>query len=492
MATLERIDRYLVAAPGVWGTYGRGAIFMVVVLLTGCAPGRHTPDLGEIYSDLAGNEDPYRNPIIVIPGLLGSRLVDASSGEVVWGAFGLGQVDPDTPGGARLLALPMKEGVPLHQLRDRVEPSGALDRVVYNVLGVPVQLNAYYNILRTLGVGGYRDDALGEAGAVDYGNLHFTCFQFDYDWRRDLVETAAELDRFIREKAEYVRAETLKRHGIVLEQVKFDIVTHSMGGLVARYYLRYGAADLPVDGSIPEPDWAGAKHVDNLVMIAPPNGGSMDALTGLTQGVQPALLFPHYPPVLLNTMPSIFELLPRGRHQVLLNSAGEPVTDLFNPALWRENQWGLADPGQSEWLEILLPGIQSAGQRTRIALDHQKKLLDRARQFTAALDVPASPPPPLRLLLIAGDAEDTQATARLDSDGILHVSGVGPGDGTVLRSSALMDERLPQKTTERLDSPIAWNQVLFIFSDHLGLTQDTAFADNVLYFLLESPKNSRP
>ena len=65
----------------------------------------------------------------------------------------------------------------------------------------------------------------------------------------------------------------------------------------------------------------------------------------------------------------------------------------------------------------------------------------------------------------------------------------GPGDGTVLRSSALMDERLADNLQSRLISPIQWSQVLFIFSDHLGITKDPSFTDNVLYFLLESPRD---
>ncbi len=70
----------------------------------------HIPDLGNLYNELAQREDPDRNPIIVIPGLLGSKLVDQDSGKTVWGAFGLGQVDPNTPQGARLFALPMAPG----------------------------------------------------------------------------------------------------------------------------------------------------------------------------------------------------------------------------------------------------------------------------------------------------------------------------------------------------------------------------------------------
>ena len=230
------------------------AIFLLLVLsLPACGPVYHSPDLGHLYSELAQREDPYRNPIIVIPGLLGSKLVDQESGAVVWGAFGLGQVDPNTKTGARLVALPMGKGKRLDELRDSTASDGALDRVVFNFLGVPVELNAYYNILRTLGVGGYRDQGLGEAGAIDYGDRHFTCFQFD-------------------------------------------------------------------------------------------------------------------------------------------------------------------------------------------------------------------------------------------SRGRITVKETGPGDGTVLRSSALMDERVASDLKTRLVSPIQWDQVLFVFSDHLGITKDPAFTDNLLYFLLESPR----
>ncbi|MCH6579409.1 MAG: hypothetical protein IH802_03490, partial [Nitrospinae bacterium] len=95
----------------------------------------HAPDLGNLYNELAQREDPHRNPIIVIPGLMGSKLVDQDSGKIVWGAFGLGQVNPNTPKGARLVALPMAPGKKLKELQDNVKPAGALDRVALNFLG---------------------------------------------------------------------------------------------------------------------------------------------------------------------------------------------------------------------------------------------------------------------------------------------------------------------------------------------------------------------
>ncbi len=73
----------------------------------------------------------------------------------------------------------------------------------------------------------------------------------------------------------------------------------------------------------------------------------------------------------------------------------------------------------------------------------------------------------------------------------LRIAEHGPGDGTVTRASTLMDERLgfaPADWTPRLQSPIRWAGTNFIFTDHLGLTSSPAFADNVLYLLLERPR----
>ncbi|MBK7975502.1 MAG: hypothetical protein IPK07_20205 [Deltaproteobacteria bacterium] len=222
------------------------------------APARR-PDLDGLYSRAAAFEYPERNPVIVIPGILGSKLVDAATGTIVWGAFGGGAADPETPEGARLVALPMREGAPLEALTDEVRPAGALDRVKIDVLGLPLELTAYAQILATLGIGGYRDQTLAQAGAIQYGNGHFTCFQFDYDWRRDNVENARRLDAFIREKRAQVQREIASRFGVIDHDVHFDIIAHSMGGLVTRYFLRYGTQDLPADGSLPESSWAGAR-----------------------------------------------------------------------------------------------------------------------------------------------------------------------------------------------------------------------------------------
>ena len=461
----------------------------LTLLVTACASTAPAPDLGSLYNHAAQFHHEERNPVIVIPGVLGSKLIDPTTGQIVWGAFGGGAANPKRPEDARLIALPMAEGVPLSELKDVVVPDGVLDRLEVKMAGLPFSLKAYYQILLTLGVGGYRDKN-AHIDSIDYGPDHFTCFQFDYDWRRDNVENAQRLHRFILEKRNYVIEESRRRYGSADPNLKFDLIAHSMGGLIARYYLRYGAADLPRDGSLPTLTWAGSENVDRVVLIGTPNAGALDAAMQLTEGRTFGPMTPKYPSSLLATFPSIFQVLPRARHGALIegNDPGKRLNPL-DPTFWENLGWGFASSEQDEVLEVLLPEISEPSERRRIALDHARKSLQRAKQFQAALDVPSTPPQGTSLYLIAGDAVETAKVVTVNRNwGRLEVAEYGPGDGSVLRSSALMDERIGQPWSPHLDSPIDWTQVMFLFSDHLGMTKDPGFADNILYLLLEDPR----
>lgn len=448
--------------------------------LTGCAATDPIPDLGAIYNTPAQNIGGERNPVVVLPGILGSRLEDPDSATLVWGAFIRGAADADTPGGARMIALPMREGVPLIDSGDTVVPTEVLDTLAVDVAFLRGELSAYVDILKTLNVGKYRDQSLGRAAAIDYGGLHYTCFQYAYDWRRDVSEQAAALHVMIQDAIALQPGD---------ETRKVDVIAHSMGGLVLRYYLRYGPDPLPRDGSLPELDWEGARYVENAILIGTPSGGSVLALEQLVEGINFAsFITPTYRPAVLGTMPAIYQLLPRTRHaRVVEASTGDPI-DLFDPEVWIRYEWGLADPDQDAILRWLLPDVSSAEDRRRIALDHLQKSLAKAEQLHRALDLETIPPVGLGLHLVAGDAHPTPDVIAVDSNGRLSVRATGPGDNTVTRESALMDERTGRDYSPRVQSPIHFEDVLFLRANHLGLTKDPIFVNHALYTLLEKPR----
>lgn len=452
-----------------------------------------------IYERSAQYHRPDRNPIIVIPGILGSRLTEQATGMRVWGAFNGMSVDPSTAEGAELLALPIHneedctDGDPcsLKDQRDTVTSDGVLDEIKLDIFGLPVGIQAYHNILTTLGAGGYRDQSIG-LGNIDYGSAHFTCFQFDYDWRRDNVENAKRLAQFITAKKAFVRKEYKKRFGIDNDDIKFDIVAHSMGGLISRYFLRYGGQDIDEvsDGDVP---WTGSDDVERIIMVGTPNAGSVSSYVELVKGFDAGKpVLPFYPSTILGTYPSLYQLLPRPRHKsITWDGDGDRAVDIYDPKLWDKYGWGLASKSSenTRLLESILPNVATPEERRKVALAQQTLVLKRAKRFHELIDKPAIPPEGVELFLVAGDAVDTLSSIKLDPvTGKIKEREYYAGDGTVLRTSALMDERLGQGWTPKLQSPISWSSILFMAADHLGLTQDPSFENNVLYWLLEDQR----
>lgn len=463
------------------------ALLPLLAFLGACATELTPRDLGGLYSRAASSDEDGRAPVVVLPGILGSKLKDLETGTLVWGAFAGDFADPRSAEGLRQIAHPMAIGAPLYELRDDVVEDGALDRVRANFLFVPVELSAYKDILQVLGAGGYRDEDLSKAGAIDYGTDHYTCFQRAYDWRRSIAEAARALE----ERVTFASLEASLRRDTD-EPVKVDIVAHSMGGLVARYYLRYGAQPLPEDGSLPELTWAGAEFVRKLIMVGTPNAGSAASFKQLLRGAPIGPFLPTYQPALLGTMPSIYQLLPRPRHAKVVDAETGEAIDLYDPEVWIERGWGLADPDQAGVIADMLPDVDDPAQRRDIAIDHLRKCLAAAEQFHRAIDVPATPPEGVSIHLFAGDATDTTDVIEVDDRGRLRVRAEAAGDGVVTRHSALMDERENATWTPRLRSPIDFASVNFLSESHLGLTKSSVFADNVLFLLLEDPAEAGP
>jgi hypothetical protein len=441
-----------------------------------------------VYNRSAQYHRPDRNPIIVIPGILGTRLVDKVSKATVWGAFdGLGS--SLNGAGARRLALPILGEPDRIDSAEGLSPTAVLDKVSVRLLGIPFELRQYAQILATLGAGGYRDETLGLNG-IDYGRDHFTCFQFPYDWRRDNAETAGALKRFMDAKRLFVAEQYRKRFSLEVapEAIKFDVVAHSMGALMFRYFLRYGGQEL-TDDATPTLDWSGAGYVERAILVAPPNAGSALSLRFLIEGEDFGRpLLPYYPPAVLGSFASVYQLLPRAEAGPLIDAAGRRL-DPLDIATWRDRGWGLASPAQDSILASLLPQVGDPARRHELAMDRLQRLLQRAKRFQASLDGAAEAPAGLEPFLVAGDGVDTAKGFRLDPVASrLTPAASGPGDGTVTRASALFDQRTDANWTPRVQSPLRFRNVLLTNEDHLGITRSATFNDNVLFWLLEEPR----
>ncbi len=427
------------------------------------------------------------NPVIVIPGILGSKLVDRESSHSVWGDFGKNFAHPEAGENLRKVALPMQLKKKLHQLKSTTTSDGSMRFVTGSIAGLPIQINAYAGLMEAMGIG------TGSMGGIinklddyiDDNRFEANAFEFSYDWRRSVDENAIELGKFIDQVTRFIRMYRGDHN-----PVKFDIVAHSMGGLIARYFLRYGEQLLPDDGSLPFSNWAGSAQIERVVIIGTPNAGSLFALERLVTGLPSNPVTPGYDPVILGTMPAVYQLLPRLRHKTFYRIDTDDNTDDFLSAdFWVEMSWGLANQSKDTLLGKLLPGIDSANNRRETALEHLEKCLKAARTMQLALDTPAQTPEHLKMFLFVGDSVATPLIATAQKgDQKLTIIKKGAGDGTVPRASVLLDERVgSSRLSEKVESPLKWENVIFLSSNHLGLTKDPLCIKNILYILLERP-----
>lgn len=458
---------------------------------SGCAVVPRDPDIGGVYQYASQAEDPFRRPIVTIPGLLGSRLTVGRGGEFAWGGPRRLSLNPADPEQARLLALPLGKGdEPLREMRDNLRAAGVLRLARADILGGTVEEQIYSGLVTALNVGGYEFSQTEEEERVRRGENPGS-FEFPYDWRRDIVESARALDEFIERKAVQVERVRRERFGesTPAERMRFDFVAHSMGTLVLRYWLMYGGQDLPEDGSMPKLTWAGAKRAACVIFIAPPNFGSITTLQRLTGGHALGPLQPFYPPALLASHHSLYQLMPRSRDErVRVNSLDGPsVGELYDVETWARNRWALFDPDQDEIFAVLAPQTTSVEQRRTLAERHMHRVLKRAEQVHWALDRGGAPRG-TDLFLVVGTGLDTPATAvASETGGAISVPGQEEGDGVVLRSSALMEER-QQRTNGARRRPIDYRTTLLLPGEHLEITQNPVFADNLLHWLLGSPR----
>lgn len=299
---MSRLRRRLAAASA--------AVLLPVALVLGCSgaePPVHAPLL----------ERSARRPVVLVPGVTGTKLRDTASGRVIWGR-GVDLLKPRDGGYA----------VARRLSTDAAGDSGAEAVEVIEeirLFGGLIRKPIYGPIVRLMEANGYRQGDLERPTAGD------DFFMFAYDWRDDLTASAAQLVEQL-ERLRRVRSE---------EVLEIDLICQSAGGQICRYVAKYGGLPL---GTVetgehgPSPTLRVAK----AILVGTSNGGSVRILRELHRGrkyipgigrkIQAEVLF---------TFPSLFQDLPVYRDELFVDGAGTPLAlDLLDAGVWR--QYGLS------------------------------------------------------------------------------------------------------------------------------------------------------
>lgn len=376
----------------------RITIFIIAlsIFLTGCLGGRKVPPLDVIFS--RAKEQTGKRPVIIIPGVLGTELVNRETRERVW--FQTSPVAGDT------LALPVSPD--LEANRDALEPTRIIEKT--KVFRFFPEVEIYDALTRAMqNYGGYKQ---GDWENPPDGGDRDTYYVFAYDWRRDNVENARLLVRKIEELKQKLGRDDLR----------FNVIAHSMGGLISRYAAMYGDRDLPADGGKIAPDWSGAPHFNKIFMFGTPNEGSMGILEGFIRGyyvdtLTGKLAFSSLDAEVLFTFPSSFQLLPHQSSAKFYDENLEPVQiDLYDAETWRRYGWGaINQPAFRDKFENRANAASAKnGRKSEFAETSEEDLnayfeaaLKRAKHFHEALNTDTAVPATISFFVFGSDCNRT-------------------------------------------------------------------------------------
>jgi len=445
-------------------------ILALAIALTGCATGM-APDLARLYQAHATNR--VRAPVIIIPGILGSRLVDRETGEEAW------------PGSTTQLLTSDYRRLALRIDPETLEPLD--DKLVARQLfSGAVGRDFYGRIIDVLEkVGGYRRGRPGEPVAPGSALM----YPFAYDWRQDNVITVRALDALI----EQIRRD----HGD--PGLRVDVIAHSMGGLIVRYYERYGTHDV-LDGNVFPVTGGGAGKLRRIVLLGTPNQGSVTAIHSFLNGYRVGLS--RLPTEGIATMPSMYQLFPHPLVTWITTTRGQPLErDLFDVDVWRRFEWSVFDRNVRRRI-AREPG---AWPSREVFERYFEKRLERGRRFVWSLIVPTGDVQLVEPLVFGGNCVPTPARlvveeshgdsmARLRPEQIARpVPGVDydalmyePGDGSVTKSSLLGRQELDPSVPRHEYAHLEFERAFFVCEDHEALTGNVNFLDNLMHYLLSA------
>jgi len=221
---------------------------------------------------------PMRDVIVVVPGILGSVLV--KDGREVWGAPGKSAISNLVSLGGALKGLKLEPGIGHEDPNDGVSAPRMLPRL--GMIPRFWKVDGYGSLSEHL----QKRFTLTPATYNEPGNL----LEFPYDWRLSNQLNGQRLADVAFQRLERWQKSTQNK------DAKLVFICHSMGGLVARWFLEM------LDGR---------DVTRKLITIGTPYQGSINALDALTNG-----MFLGVGSVgiavdeLVRSFPSLYQLLP--------------------------------------------------------------------------------------------------------------------------------------------------------------------------------------
>lgn len=445
------------------------------LLLTACQVSKR-PDLAQLYQQ--HGTDHSDTPLILIHGTMGSKLRFKDSLEEVW------------PG--KINQLIFSNYKKLANLIDP-ETNSLLPSAIesYGIFDSYSGLSVYDEVINTLlENGGYQLNDISNLQAKEGRNLYV----FHYDWRQDNVSNAQLLAQYI--------AHVLEKHP---KHQQVDVVAHSMGGLILRYFQRFGAEDVLDELDLlsgheqMKLNLSQTDKIRHAIFLGTPQLGSVKSVVRLLSGFDFNLR--NVPVEVQITMPSVYQLLPHPQSHWLVDIEGHPQTlNLYDPKIWQDNLWSIYNPEvQSRILKH--SDDQAEGLRTIKSLEHFfVKQLTRANSFWRALSAEFEVKHE-GFVIMGGDCNKTlsrllilnNGTHLSLSDNHLMIEDLTrralfksalyePGDGQVTKSSLLGQIHNP--ITHQTIKTINIKYPVFVCEDHIKLTQNLTFQDNLLHILL--------
>lgn len=259
--------------------------------------------------------------VIFIPGWKGTELLDSETGNRVWVSAAEAVRNRST--------LTLNNPDAGFYNKQTLIPNGILKGV--SVIPDYLEVDAYGATIKAL------ESACGASCKVK---------PLPYDWRLDLIEPIRLLDKA-------VNAEISAGNEVIL-------VAHSMGGLIAAYYLRYGAVDL-LDAS---ENWSGAKLVKGVVFAGVPFRGALTIFNDMQNGIRTGLNRSLLSIEAVSSFPSSYYLLPHPDDVSVVTTNGEALPNpIYDLSFYVRTGWGASSSGNKERRETFLAKILARANR---------------------------------------------------------------------------------------------------------------------------------